>query len=247
MKSSVQSAPGSHNFLLGPIALIEGFFLFFRHKKLRRTLYGYLLLQGSAFIALLSSLLWLIWTFTTGNPESSTFGHILGQGLRYALILVAFIASPVFFTLLQSILAPLYKSRIFEKSKNLLAPELTFQGIALKESISLESRRLFRFAFWSILFLVFWLIPGIGQGLYIILETALAAYTLGWDLMGYHMEAHGLNYKEQRQYSKRYFLLLLSTGLTALVLLLIPFLNFFFITTNTIGMAKLSIQLDQTP
>jgi uncharacterized protein involved in cysteine biosynthesis len=55
----------------------------------------------------------------------------------------------------------------------------------------------------------------------------------GWDLVGYHFETQNVTYADQKRWLRKHRLAVVTLGLAAILLCLIPVAQLLFVNTNT--------------
>ncbi|MFT7621573.1 MAG: CysZ protein [Myxococcota bacterium] len=222
-------------------AMLAGLSLSLSDPELRRKLRRGLVLNGLLFVVLIAGIQAGVWW---------AIGSWLGDGwlgilARVVAVIGVLLAAPVLYALSSSLFMPLVGQRIFEAGRRAAgAPDLPGVGLGRAQSMSIEVRRLLRFVILSALLLLLNLIPGVGSAVYVVLQALLSAWTMGWDLMSYHYERHGLDYGAQRKANASARLGVLTLGGAALLLAMIPVLQLATVTTNLAGAGLLSAWLD---
>lgn len=167
--------------------------------------------------------------------------------LGWALaIVVALLTTPVLVALTAEIARPLINGKVYARARALGGQPLLHDP-SLKDDVAsawTDVRRLVRFVGQSALLLPLHLVPGIGSGLYLLLQALLSAHTMGWDLLAFHFEQHRLALPAQRQWVRRNRNVVLALGTGALMLSLVPLLQLVFLQTNIVGAGLLSAAID---
>lgn len=228
--------------------LFTGFRVATGVPTVRRQVFKSILINGIVFLVFLIGLIWGALGLTSGLVGAD-FWLLAGLGwlLRLALIIGILSIGPPIFSVLYGIIMPMFMSPVYQAGRKWAnGPELE-DTAGLKEevrAVAIDIRRLGRLLLFSLLIFPFNLIPVVGNLAYVVAQIAIAAHTLGWDLLGKHFDLHGLNYSEQKSYLRDHRKMVLSVGFVAGVLCLIPLANIFFITTNVCGAGVLSAQID---
>ncbi|MEZ4264861.1 MAG: EI24 domain-containing protein [Myxococcota bacterium] len=248
----------------GALALLEGFRLGLGTPRLRRRLLGSFAVNALGFLLLAALMLWgafALVDWLVSSPEPADPGWLmatwlwirgaLGVALRIAAVLGTAVIAPVLYNLVSSLLFPLFSGPVFNAARDaahgppvLGAPD---GFVATAKVIAVETRRLGRFAGYSLALLPLNLVPGLGSAAYVALQFLLSARTLGWDLLSYHFELHGLTFDEQKRWISSHHLLVLTLGGVATLLCIVPVVQLVFVTTNVAGAGVLSAWLDGAP
>ncbi len=220
--------------------MLKGLTVSLSDSRLRGKIAFTILVNAVLFLLVLAALeigIWSLLSWWLGDSWWALLAKIA------AAIGVLFV-SPVIFALSSSLIAPVFGQRIFDTARDVAGAEARSGGLSLGQSIQIEIRRLLRFVGWTLLLLPLNLVPVLGSLAYVPLQAGLSAWTLGWDLMAYHYELHGMNYDAQRRANADGRGGILALGAVALVLTLIPVLQLLTITTNIAGVGFLSAALD---
>ena len=160
----------------------------------------------------------------------------------------ALFLAPVLFHVVASILLPAFHGPVFlEARRSAGGPASAGAEQRLVAVLAVELRRLARLIVLSLLLLLLNLVPVIGSVAYLVAQFLLAARTLGWDLLSYHFELHGLDYEQQKAFLRRERGMVLALGGVATLLCLIPIAQIVFLTTNVAGAGVLSAWMDGAP
>lgn len=256
---------------LGPAAavgaLVEGFRLALGSSRLRRRMLVSFGVNALGFLLLCALLLWgafalVGWLVTTpADGAAAEPGWLLsswlwirgalGVALRVAAVLGTAVVAPVLYNFVGSLLLPIFSGSVFNAAREEAAgpPVLGAPDgfVATAKVMAVETRRLARFAGWSLALLPLNLFPGLGSAVYVCAQFLLSARALGWDLLSYHFELHGLSFDEQRRWVRSRPGLVLTLGGVATLLCLVPLVQLLFVTTNVAGAGVLSAWLDGAP
>ena len=242
-------------------ALKQGMALCLGDAELKRRILVSIVVNGLAFMALFGGVLWgglelVEWALAgevSANPAwYEELWYMARDGLRWVLYVVvvvaAFFYSPVLFTVLASAILPAFHGPVFSAARARAGgPELETPPTPFTSTLWMESKRLVRFIALSVLILPLNLLPVVGSALYLGVQFFLSAHTLGWDLLAYHFELHGLDASEQRRFIREHRGMVLTLGGGAALLAMIPVLQCLFITTNVASAGLLSAWLDGAP
>jgi CysZ protein len=245
----------------GVSCLIAGWRVGLSDPTVRGQLLKSLAVNAVVFLVLFIALVWAIFALTSDLVSGTSdlpgwlswldfLGSALGWLVRLALLSLAAMIAPTLLSLLLGIIMPMFMGPVFHAGRAYAKgpPVAETGGLSAEAvSIAIDLRRLGRLILFSILIIPLNIIPGLGQLAYFVAQALLAAHTLGWDLLGYHFELHGVGYAEQRNIIARNRGLVLAVGAVGVVLLMIPFVNVFFATTNIVGAGILSARLDGAP
>jgi CysZ protein len=236
---------------LGPAegisALFQGMRLFSRDRFLRTRLYKAVFFNLILLAALLLGMTWGAFALTGGWVEGSWWEVALGWVARIAVMLGMLALAPVLFTVVCGIFMPAFYGSIFRRARELAGgPPMADDGGARKEIafVLIDLRRLGRLIVFSLLLLLLNFVPIIGSVVYFVAQALLASHTLGWDLIGRHLELHDVRYGQQRAFIATRRRLVLATGFVAGLLCLVPFLQLVFVTTNVAGAGVMSAWMD---
>ncbi len=242
-------------------ALFQGIELGFSQPSLRRKLVVSLLVNLVAFSLLLWGLLsgafgLVDWFLPDAAADSDGFwagvwawtADILGWVLKAAAVLGSLFLAPVLFNVVASILLPAFHGPVYSEARRLAGgPEVSAPQQGLAAVVAVEVRRLVRLVLFSVLLLPLNLVPVIGSAAYIVCQFLLSARTLGWDLLSYHFDLHGLSYAQQQVFVRQRKSLVFALGGVATLLCTIPVAQIFFLTTNVAGAGIVSARLDGAP
>ncbi len=245
-------------------ALMEGARLGLGTPRLRRRLLGSFAVNALGFFLLAAAMIWgafslVGWLVSGPEPVDPSWlmatwlwiRGAIGVALRVAAVLGTAVIAPVLYNLVGSLLFPLFSGPVFNAARAAAAGPPVIGApdgfVATAQVIAVETRRLGRFVGYSLALLPLNLVPGFGSAAYVALQFLLSARTLGWDLLSYHFELHGLTFAEQERWVRRHQPLVLTLGGAATLLCLIPVAQLVFVTTNVAGAGVLSAWLDGAP
>ncbi len=230
--------------------LLRGIGLTLGDGRIRRQILLSVVVNGLAFALLLLGLGWGVVAATAGWVDDGGLAAAAGWLARLGLLVGLGFAAPVLFALLGELVAPTFRSRVFELARERAhgpSVEAPAGLVAEAKAVGVDVRRLVRFLAFTVLLLPLNLIPGLGNLTFAALQLLVAAHTMGWDLLGRHFELHGVRYAEQKRFLADHRALTLGIGLVGLVLCLIPVAQLLFVTTNVAGAGVLSARLDGAP
>lgn len=227
---------------LGPAdavkAVLKGYQMAFVERTLRGQVFRALVLNVILFVLTVCALIFGAWQLTDWLFHDTAWLFWL---TFVALTLGALLVSGVVTALLSSLLAPLVHGPLFAEARRLCgAPKPLRDETPFVHTVVTDLMRILRFIFFSALLLPLNLIPGFGQVAYLAAELALAAHTLGWDLVAYHFDLHGVRYGEQRAFIKRRRATIFAVGLIAAANLTIPVWGILSSSLNVCGAGVLS-------
>lgn len=239
-------------------ALQRGITLSLGDPALKRRIALSILVNAVAFVALLCGLLWgavelVDWALggsVAADPSwYESLWYEARDGLRWLLygvfVIGALFYSPVLFTILASAVLPAFHGPVFSAARQRAGgPVVDGPQTGLARTLLTELTRLIRFVVYSVLLLPLNLVPVIGSVAYLALQFYLSATTLGWDLLAYHFELHGMDLPAQRAFVRQNKGVVLALGGGATVLAMVPVAQLVFITTNVAGAGVLSAWLD---
>lgn len=242
-------------------ALFQGVEMGLSEPSLRRKLVVSLLVNLVAFSLLLWGLLsgafgLVDWMLPDAAADADGFWSsvwawttdILGWVLKAAAVLGSLFLAPVLFNVVASVLLPAFHGPVYAEARRLAGgPEISRRGPGLATTVSIELRRLVRLIVFSLLLLPLNFVPVIGSAAYLVGQFTLSARTLGWDLLSYHFELHGLTYQEQQAFVRQHRSLVFALGGVATLLCTVPVIQIFFLTTNVAGAGIVSARMDGAP
>jgi uncharacterized protein involved in cysteine biosynthesis len=242
-------------------ALHRGIALSLGDEELKGRIAVSIIVNGVAFVLLLAGLLWgavevVGWALdgaVAADPAwYETLWYAVRDGLRWLLYVVfivgALFYSPVLFTILASAVLPAFHGPVFDAARARVGgPAVTGSRTPWVRTLVLELTRLVRFIALSLLILPLNLVPVVGSLVYLAAQLYLSARTLGWDLLAYHFELHGMDMPAQKAFVRQNTGLVLALGGGATLLAMVPVVQLLFITTNVAGAGVLSAWLDGAP
>jgi CysZ protein len=224
-------------------AFLGGTLMAFTEPQVRGKLVVGFIANAVLFAALLAGL----W-FGLGLIEidgGSWLGDLLSVVLRVLVVGIALLWAPVIFMVLADLVMPAVETPVFEAARAAAGAAPLTGEISTAASVGLEIKRLGRFAGASLAALLLNLLPGIGTVLYLAVQFGLTARELGWDLLGAHMEGHGLDYRAQVEFVAQNRAAVFAVGTVATVLVLIPVAQLVFVTSNYAGAGAVSARIDR--
>ena len=227
--------------------LFEGISLTLGSSGIRGKVLKGVLVNAVVFLLVLVASIWGVLAATAGWVDGNVLTAVLGWVARAAIVTAVLFVAPVLYALLGEIVMPAFRSAIFELARDHAGgPEVDAPSgvVAEAKAVGVDIRRLVRFVGFTLLLLPLNLVPGIGSVAFAVCEGALAAQTMGWDIIGRHFELHGVKYDAQKRWLKSHRSLTLSVGGVACLLCLIPVAQLLFVTTNVVGAGLLSAKLD---
>jgi uncharacterized protein involved in cysteine biosynthesis len=245
-------------------ALVEGIRLGLGTPRLRRRLLGSFVVNALGFFLLAAAMVWgafALVDWLVSSPEPADPGWLMsawiwvrsavGVALRIAAVVGTAVIAPVLYNLVGSLLFPLFSGPVFNAAREAARGPAVLGApdgfVATAKVVAVETRRLGRFAGVSLALLPLNLVPGVGSAAYLVAQFLLSARTLGWDLLSYHFELHGLSFDEQQRWIAGNRALVLTLGGAATLLCLVPVVQLVFVTTNVAGAGVLSAWLDGAP
>jgi uncharacterized protein involved in cysteine biosynthesis len=230
------------------VALLEAIPLCLSRPELRRLVFRAVLWSAAVFAGTLVALLWAAFAVTGPLVTDGAWLGTVGWLARLLAIAAALLIAPPLFALLAGLVHPLFLGRIYDEARRQAGAPVPDTPLHLGREariLTVEVRRLLRFLLWAVLLLPLNLVPGIGGLLYLAAQLLLSARTLGWDLLSYHFELHRLSYAEQTSWVRAHRALVLSLGLGATLLLLVPVAQIFFLSSNVAAAGLVSARLDR--
>ncbi|MGM0575642.1 MAG: EI24 domain-containing protein [Myxococcota bacterium] len=245
--------------------LLAGLRLCLGDLRMRRKVAASLAVNAVAFLLFVAALLWgafsLVDALVGGPPPPPDAGWIeatwgwlregLGWLLRVALVVGTMLVAPPLFNLVASILLPVFHGPVWEAARRRAGgPSLAHAPGGFRVTagvVATEVRRLVRFLGLTLLILPLNLVPGVGSVVYLAAQLLLAAHALGWDLLSYHFELHGLSYAEQKRWLRGQRSMVLAMGGVGTLLCTVPVAQLLFVTTNVAGGGLVSAWLDGAP
>lgn len=227
--------------------LLKGIFVALGERQVRGKIVMAVIANAFAFAVVFGLLMWGAFALTDGWVDDGGLLAAAGWLARIGLIVGFGFVAPVLFALSGEIVVPTFRGKIFELARDFEGgpPVNGSEGlVAEAKAVGVDIRRLVRFLGISLLLLPLLLIPGVGTAGYAAVQLAVAARTMGWDILGRHFELHGVRYADQKRFLNRHMGLTLGVGLVALGLCLVPVAQFVFVSTNVAGAGILSARLD---
>jgi len=193
------------------------------------------------------------WLFGPEEAESSFLVKLLLAGLRFVIsalmVYIIIIIYPLFLTIFSALITPLFRSYLFiatmQLNEGTIPSSLPFKE-SLKyaiKSIGTSLRTLMMYVLFTILISFLNFIPGLG----ILLQFILTTYYIGWEYILPYLEENQMLYSEQAKYCRKNFRALFGFGTLAYILILIPVVSGFFLTSHTIGGGLLVSDLNKNP
>ncbi len=231
-------------------ALFAGLVQSLSPGPLRRKVLSVLLINGVGLLLVMSALVYIVFGLvdipgggTSGS--NAAIGAFVAWAIRLVAVVVIVIAVPLLYVTVSRLLALAVNQGIFDVARREAGgPEPTAKALPLSHSTAIELRRLGRFLLFSVLMLPVNLVPLVGTAAYALATLGLASQTMGWDLLAYHFELHGMGYDAQRAWIRDNQRLVLVFGAVAMLLCMVPVLQLLTITTNVAGAGILSARID---
>ncbi|MDH4128109.1 MAG: EI24 domain-containing protein [Spirochaetota bacterium] len=174
----------------------------------------------------------------------------IGIIIWFILGFIVLIMIPFFLSFISTIVDPNFRSILFVKTREMNGcPEQKISVmkaiiIALK-SILIEIIKLIIYLLFSIFLLFINLIPIIGTLIYPILQFLLTSIFVSWEFLTPYFEEKNLSFSRQFGFVCKHKKIFIAFGIPAGLLTLIPIIQIFFLSTNTIGGALLSISFEE--
>lgn len=186
---------------------------------------------------------WLPGIIRSFLPESD--GSLLRLAF-YILISISFLLilliSVSCFSILGNIIASPFNDLLTREVENIvLGVPADESGFLLKDLLKIprgmieELKRISFAVFIFILLLPLNLFPVVGQILYFGLDSLVLALFLGLEFFSYSLDRRDYSFKQKLRFIKENFLDVLGVGISALVFLLIPIINFSILPLTAIG------------
>ncbi len=176
------------------------------------------------------------------------FWSILKGILRFLGIAIILIIFPFMFSLISALINPFFRGLLYSKTRLIENINNKTENNSLTiiiQSIVNELKKLILYVILSILVLFFNFIPFIGTICYIIFQCLLTALFVGLEFISPYLEENKLNFSDQIKFVKKNKRMILGFGISAYILLLVPLIQAYFLSTNTIAGALLCTDLDK--
>ncbi len=173
-----------------------------------------------------------------------------GWLLKIALILISILIFPILLTICSAIIDPIFRGLLYSKVRELEGcPEeklsTSEQIIRALKSIVNEIKKLLLYLVIFLLLLPLNLIPLIGSVCYLVLQFLVTSVLIGWEYLTPYLDEKKLSFSEQHSYVKKNKGMIMGFGIPGAMLLLIPVVQAFFLSTHTVGGALLSVEIEK--
>jgi uncharacterized protein involved in cysteine biosynthesis len=228
-------------------ALLAGIRLSLSERGLRRMVLGTVALNAALFVAIAALAIWAGWALPHWLADRGWLPEAAAWLGPLAVLVGLFFLAPVLFNLVGTLAMMLVRERIFRRAREAASGPRTGEvggtGALARIAVT-EVMRLVRLVLVSLLILPLNLIPVAGSIAYLVLQFAVAARTMAWDLLSHHFELHDLAYAQQKQFMAENRAGALTLGGLALALGLVPLAQLVFFSTNVAGAGVLSARID---
>ncbi|MDH5680530.1 MAG: EI24 domain-containing protein [Spirochaetota bacterium] len=215
-------------------------------------LFKYLIFALLVDIIITAGLIYFAWTEFASltalidNLGDAWYVKILKWLAGTTLFVLLILIFPFVLTLISAIVDPFFRARIYSKTRELegkVEKEMSFsESLKLSlRSVCTELKKLLFYLFLSVVFLFMNLFFGIG----IVFQLIMTAAFVGWEYLGPHLEERKMSFGAQLSFVWKHFRIFLGFGFPAMLLLFIPVLQAFFLSSHTVGGALLSIELEK--
>ncbi len=236
-------------FIDGAIYPLKGFKYLWSHKKLFR----YLAMPFMIDLFITGLLVYIYLTqLSAVTGYMSSFGDLwylkplvwIVNAIGYFLVIILF---PFILNLCSTLIDPVFRGILYSKTREMEGfPEKEYtvgEGIKrLVKGICNEIKKLILYLTLSLILLLLSFLPP----LYLVLQFLLTALFLGWEFITPSLEERKLGILRQFFFVLKRIRVVSGFGLSALLLLLIPFFQVLFLSTHTIGGALLSIDIEKS-
>lgn len=222
----------------------RGFRFLFRHPRLL----SYVAIPFTINTLLYSGLVWFAGSRFSGwmdrlVPQGDAWYWVVITAVLWVLFAVVLLLALIYtFTLVGNLLLAPFNDFLSEKVERLHTGQHLDEpfnlGALLSDvprSVKAELGRLVLYGVGVLVLLPLNLVPPIGTALYGVAFTLLTLFFLGWEYMDFSMERWRLGFGAKRKLAFGNLGVLLSFGAGAVLLLLIPLLNFLAIPVCVIG------------
>lgn len=176
--------------------------------------------------------------------------------LKVVGYLIVLIISPYIFIAISTVFDSIFRGFLYSRvKKNEGHPEadIPIKVILYRTLISLKNDliKLSIYLILSVVLLIlnfifsFIVTPIISNAIYFGLQFILTAVFSTWEFLVYYFDEKKLSFREQFRFIRKNLQVTFGFGFPAALLLLIPIVQAFFLSTHTIGGALLSINLEQ--
>lgn len=226
-------------------ALFAGLVASLRPGPLRRKVLRALLINAVGLLVVVATLVYLVFALIGVPGGSDVIGSLVAWAIRLLALVLIVVAVPLLYVAAGRLLALATNQGIFEVARRQAgAPDPVEEPLPLSTSTGLELRRLGRFLMFSAALLPMNIIPIMGAAIYAAATMVLASRAMGWDLLAYHFEAHGMGHEAQKAWVHENRRLVLVFGAVAMLMCMVPVLQLLTITTHVAGAGILSARLD---
>ena len=196
------------------------------------------------------------WLFGKEDTQASFWMKAISTAVRFIISAFMFyfiiIIYPFVLAILSTLITPLFRPYLFnatmQMNEGILPASPPFNEV-LKyglKSIGTTLRTMFMYILLTIGISFLNFIPGLG----IVLQFILTAYYIGWEYLLPYLEEKQMLYSEQSKFCRKNFRALFGFGTMAYILILIPFMSAFFLTSHTIAggllISDINRKTDQT-
>ncbi|NEP84469.1 MAG: hypothetical protein F6K39_43970 [Okeania sp. SIO3B3] len=176
--------------------------------------------------------------------------------LKVVGYLIVIIISPYIFIAISTVFDSIFRGFLYSKVKKNEGhpePELPIKILLYRTLISLKND-LIKLSVYLLLSIILFLLniifgfiitPLISNAIYFTLQFILTAIFSTWEFLVYYFDEKKFSFKEQFRFIRKNMQITFGFGFPAALLLLIPIVQAFFLSTHTIGGALLSIELEK--
>lgn len=183
-------------------------------------------------------------------PTGEGFLQVLFKPMKIALQVISSILIIVMFPFLlmipSALIDPIFRSFLYNKIRRMEG--LPVQEYNSKEELGILFRglrveiiKIIVYIFLTILILPLHLIPFLG----VFIQFIMTSFFVGWEFQAPYFDEKKMNLRDQFRYVRSHKQLIMGFGIPASLMLMVPFIQAFFLSTHTISGSLLSIDIEK--
>lgn len=183
-------------------------------------------------------------------PDGEGFLQMLFKPMKIALQVISSILIIVMFPFLlmipSALIDPIFRSFLYNKIRRMEG--LPVQEYNSKEELAIlfrgirvEVTKIIIYLILTVLFLPLHLIPFLG----VTLQFIMTSFFVGWEFQAPYFDEKKMNFRQQFKYVRNHLQLILGFGFPAALMLMVPLVQAFFLSTHTISGSLLSIDIEK--
>ena len=170
----------------------------------------------------------------------------LNSVVKIFLFAILFILYPYILAILSGLITPVFRTKLFEVVMQLSGwkgSSVNSQNTVMSTitGIISEFTKIGYFLMISLLTMFLNFIPGLG----VVIQIFITAFYIGWEFFTPYMENNGMDFSKQKKFARQNTISLIGFGIAAWMLLLIPGLQALFLTTHTVGAARMAAKWNE--